>query len=414
MLYIIGTKTVTLQVGKMSAESFQLLCTEAINSANNKDKRNGEYSAQLKEPYCMSFKKMHYEYSDKEIFEFNLSYDVDNVNIIIAATQYAVNRKSRNGISRYLDDLAEILVGIVKRKADDKYASFSEYSEIYPYGLNPITCFDREEECIKHICLTPYCSIQNEDELLRDSEYITNSHTLNFARKFAVAFDGILTIVLTKRYICNVITMNPLYLGGFNYPLCALISDTQIEINTPLYVKSECQPEDGFWLFISTDGIIYGENTLKAAMSIEFDGEEDDIDATAKAITYRDGSKTVRLPLNTSKLELSEEVNGEIKTFSLSIEKTVELSDGAEFADDIQFISLKQKVKRLGANKYFDGTVFKAQLTPSGKAEILAAERNEAFTEEYPVLSKIKEILLKILDFLKEFMKGIAEANSNR
>lgn len=196
------------------------------------------------------------------------------------------------------------------------------------------------------------------------------------------------------------------------YPICSLIARGPMKINTPLYVKDESQPENCFWMFISTDGIIYGENTINSPMAFLLSKKN-----IPEAIIYRDGNKIITLPLipDKEKFSLIEFSSGEeTKTFNLHIEKIAEFPNDMEIIRDIHLVALKHKAQQLGDNKYFDGTVFKEQLTPSYQEEVLALKKDEAFTEKYPILSKIKEILLKILDFLKEFMKGIAEANSNR
>lgn len=398
----LDSNTTKFRVGRMSNETFQLVCTAIINQvltdeSDDDTETNLTYSASLIEPCyirlyeiisddCKIQWDIQYNDSDNEISVEILVdgpyYDDDDDDELIRVAQKLLNERERI-ISKCLADLIKIDTdrGISKAMALSKYS----------YGLNPISCIDRDTGRVEHICLTLYCTVQNADELLPNeiSRNSRNGLTANeegilaFSHKYG--FSNVYS--LTNNRILGKNTANEL---TEKFPICAifsLIADGKIKINTPLYVKDEHHTGAGLWMFVSTDGIIYGENQIKAPMEAEFDERE-----IPKAIVYRDGNKTVKLPIG-AEFKLLEEIDGEIKIFDFRIEKTSKFPDDTETADDQLLVSLKHRAQQLGPNKYFDGTVFKAQLTQY--------EFDSVEGENTPDLSIVKDFFKKVMSALK-------------
>ena len=427
--HILATKETRLQVGRMSSETFQLVCTAVISQAfghKGDEELPVKYSVDVVAPYHIIYCEID-TYDGAIIGKTDLIYDEDDnvISIETISCNTVYNDKAiklaQNQVNLIEDSVANCIASLIKVDSDKGVSNAMLLSSAYPYGMNPISCVNGETGNIEHICLTPYCTIQNEDKLLPDGFSINSRHRFEYVDEFeGKEYGAVFAQSLDKYGLGNsyMLTSNIIFCSNSanesvsKYPICSLIARGPMKINTPLYVKDESQPENCFWMFISTDGIIYGENTINSPMAFLLSKKN-----IPEAIIYRDGNKIITLPLipDKEKFSLIEFSSGEeTKTFNLHIEKIAEFPNDMEIISDIHLVALKHKAQQLGDNKYFDGTVFKEQLTPSYQKEVLALKKDEAFAEKYPVLLKIKEILLKILDFLKEFMKGIAEANSNR
>ena len=171
-------------------------------------------------------------------------------------------------------------------------------------------------------------------------------------------------------------------------PINSLIANTHIRINTPLYVKPTDSGEEGTWLYIATNGIIYGDTVIKAAMEFKvIDAEKGPIEL----IIYKDENQEILLPLVTGELLL---ITGDelTKPIVLDIERVVEsdilASESEEFAD------LRANIEKLNNSLidryYYDGTKFEELLTYKFLENNREEERKKREQEEFDAMVKEK------------------------
>ena len=204
-------------------------------------------------------------------------------------------------------------------------------------------------------------------------------------------------------------------------PLYSLIADTKIKINTPLYVKPAESTNGGAWLYIATNGIIYGDTIIKAGMQYKVIETEN---GQVELITYKDENHEISLPLIANelilirgnehlepiRLDVERVVDKDIFTSCSDTERVVEEdiftsdSDVEQVIEEDVFASDSEDLANLMANienlndtlidgTYYDGTKFERLLT----YDYLEFEGKEGYLE------KFKGMLTDACDNPKEF-----------
>ena len=259
--------------------------------------------------------------------------------------------------------------------------------------FNPITCFNTTSNQIENIRLTPHGSIKNINKPKTYDSFKLCCRKLRLAAsdkgeyclsKDSDIYDNGSIYELSNNKITRLLRSS---VGETWLPLCSLIADTNIKINTPLYVKAN-GAEEGTWLYIATNGIIYGDTIIKAAMEYKVvDAEKGPIEL----IIYKDENQEILLPLVTGELLLirGDELN---KPIVLDIERVVEsdilASESEEFAD------LRANIEKLNNSLidryYYDGTKFKELLTYKSLKNKREEARKKREQEEFNAMVKEK------------------------
>ena len=378
-----------IEVGKIEPQIFQLYCIKALQRAYSCHKSNEGYSIEhsrnvdthiyidIVNPTGIRVTLTESFPVTDMYFVYNITYRDDFIIIQCKAdyvTKCYISIEERNA---YINDTEQHINEQQQNLTDILLRSFSfaikKHSEIYKIPIhfkpvfNPITCINTTSHQIENIRLTPHGSIKN---INKPSLY---DGTKLFERKmeFVASDKGEYCISADRDiydngsvYELGNTKIKRLIQSGHSetwLPLCSLIADTNIKINTPLYVKPK-DSEKGVWLYIAINGIIYDNTIIKAGMEYHVIETEN---GPQELIIYKDNNQEISLPLVTNELMLTIKDSELAKPVVLDIERVVKPDIFA--SDTEEFVSLKANIEKLNNSlidrNYYDGTKFEELLT---------------------------------------------------
>lgn len=408
-----------IEVGKIPHQIFQLYCANALTRAFTiKIDKQSEYTGNT-EVYINLYSPTHFsvftfDINSKNEVKATVSYQIEYINdstIVIESdseikTNYGLalfNAEARNALDECYDEIEKGIDEIQKITMDFLLSGFSEslkdtsaidIYQLYPPVFNPVSCFNLNSNKVEHLRLTPHCSIiPIQDRKKYDSYKL-------FSRKQAITAckdDGYCASKDVNKHDLGVVYAFSLekiekiasaHSKETWLPITSLITNTNIKINTPLYVKPKESEGEGAWLYIATNGIIYGDTIIKAGMEYKvIEAEKGPIEL----IAYKDENQEILLPLVANELLL---IRGDelTKPIVLDIERAVE--EDILTSDSEEFANLKANIEKLNNSlidrNYYDGSKFEELLTYRFLEMKLEAERKEREQEEFDAMVKEK------------------------
>lgn len=417
-----------IEVGKIESKIFQLYCVLALQDAfsckNNDEGRFEELSLDtyidIVNPTQIRATLINLSKNVNEYYIYGISYQDDYI-IIQCEADYEINVRidyeRLDEFEKLCDEKLNQTQKLISHMLLRCFAGvLKESSEVYKIPclftpvFNPITCFNTTSNQIENIRLTPHGSIKDINKPKTYDSFKLCCRKLRLAAsdkgeyclsKDSDIYDNGSIYELSNNKITRLLRSS---VGETWLPLCSLIADTNIKINTPLYVKAN-GAEEGTWLYIATNGIIYGDTIIKAAMEYKVvDAEKGPIEL----IIYKDENQEILLPLVTGELLLirGDELN---KPIVLDIERVVEsdilASESEEFAD------LRANIEKLNNSLidryYYDGTKFKELLTYKSLQNKREEERKKREQEEFDAM--VKEKVDKFKQSAKNMFKGLTQ-----
>ena len=436
-----------IEVGKIEPQIFQLYCIKAIQLGFGYRESNGGNSTEasrnvdthiyidIVNPTGIRVTLTN-SFPVTDIYYFyNITYKDDFIIIQCEAdyeTKGYISIEERNA---YINDTEELINAQQRILTDILLSSFSlflkKHSEIHKIPIyfkpvfNPITCFNTTSNQIENIRLTPHGSIKNINKPQLYDSIQLRERKMEFVAsdkgEYCISADRDIYDNGSVFELGNTKIKRLIQTGHSEtwLPLCSLIADTNIKINTPLYVKPK-DSEEGVWLYIAINGIIYGDTIIKAAMEYKvIEAEKGPIEL----IIYKDKNQEILLPLVANELLLIRG-NELTKPIALDIERVVEVdildSDSEEFAN------LKANIEKLNNSlidrNYYDGTKFEELLTyqflqikreeeRKAKREAEMAERRQRQKEEMQAsvkegIDKFKQFTNKVIGQTKQVTNG--------
>lgn len=287
-----------------------------------------------------------------------------------------------------------------------------------PLRYNPISCFNMKTGEVENIRFTPDFRLLTESEWpLYDVVYIDNVEEIINKEKVEIEFrnmsDECGDIAILESRLYKRIRKKSLYDASRNTEIYwAPIPDMSwnVKINTPMLVK-DVNSKNEFWIYVSTTGLIYGENVVRAPMRV---GHLKDSSKGGAMAVFDDGNVMVYIPLAADIQQgmirmyvLKEGTN--VNEMMLEVKGTGSLSDVP--IDDIALSNMKSNVQLLGESEYYDGNQFVELLSVTAQKQRtqIAAQKEmekmeqmrleemekmeqmqlEEWSKEHPILSKI-------------------------
>ena len=417
-----------IEVGKIESKIFQLYCVLALQDAfschKNDEGRFEELSIDtyidIVNPTQIRATLIKLSKNINEYYIYGISYQDDYI-IIQCEADYEINvridyerldefeKMCDEGINKFQKLISNMLLryfaGVLK-----------ESSEVYKIPclftpvFNPITCFNTTSNQIENIRLTPHGSIKDINKPKTYDSFKLCCRKLRLAAsdkgeyclsRDSDIYDNGSIYELSNNKITRLLRSS---VTETWLPLCSLIADTNIKINTPLYVKAN-GAEEGTWLYIATNGIIYGDTIIKAGMEYKvIEAEKGPIEL----ILYKDENQELLLPLVANELLL---IRGNELTapIVLDIERVVE--DDIFVSESEEFANLKANIDKLNDSlidrNYYDGTKFEELLTYKFLEMKLEEERKRREQEEFNAM--VKEKVDKFKQSTKNMFKGLTQ-----
>lgn len=276
-----------------------------------------------------------------------------------------------------------------------------------PLRYNPISCFNLETNEVENIRFTPDFRLLTESEWpLYDVVYIDNIEESINEEKNEIEFrnmsKGCGDIAILESHLYKRFRKISLYDASKNTEIYwAPIPNMSwnVKINTPMLVK-DVSSKNEFWIYVSTTGLIYGENVVRAPMRV---GHLKDSSKGGAMAVFDDGNVMVYIPLAADIQQgmirmyvLKEGTN--VNEMMLEVKGTGSLSDVP--IDDIALSNMKSNVQLLGESEYYDGNQFvellsvtaqkqRTQIAAQKEMEKMEQMQLEEWSKEHPILSKI-------------------------
>lgn len=417
-----------IEVGEITPQLFQLYTVTAIQEDSSYKKglpeelvkiTNNDVYINIKSPTEIHVAKINFDNRCDTFIHFYIFYENGTI-IIDCESSYTFHVEASDNlhdkIATTLDKLQQKHIDRLLEKIAICLKSSSEISKIPSFFkpvFNPITCFNTTSNQIENIRLTPHGSIKD----------INKPETYNSFKEF----NRRLLLFASDEYECCLSSDKDRFDNGPFYTLCnneitrkfsngnsetwlplySLIADTKIKINTPLYVKPAESTNGGAWLYIATNGIIYGDTIIKAGMQYKVIETEN---GQVEFITYKDENHEISLPLIANELILIRG-NEHHKPIRLDVERVVEKdiftscsdtervveediftpdSDVEQVIEEDVFASDSEDLANLMANienlndslidgVYYDGTKFERLFT----YDFLKLEGKEGYLEKF-------------------------------
>ena len=425
-----------IEVGKIPHQIFQLYCANALTRAFTiKIDKQSEYTGNT-EVYINLYSPTHFsvftfDINSKNEVKATVSYQIEYINdstIVIESdseikTNYGLalfNAEARNALDECYDEIENGIDEIQKITMDFllsgcskslKDTSAIDIYQLYPPVFNPVSCFNLNSNKVEHLRLTPHCSFIS----IRDKKKY-NSYKV-YSRKQGITpckEDGYCASKDVNKHdlgavysFCRekIVKIASAHSKETWLPINSLIANTKISINTPLYVKPTESESEGEWLYIATNGIIYGDTIIKAAMEYKvIEAEKGPIEL----IIYKDENQELLLPLVANELVLIR--GNELESpIVLDIERVVEKDIFASESEE--FTILKANIEKLNNSlidrNYYDGTQFEELLTYEFLEMKREEERRQRKKEEMQAsvkegIDKLKQFTDKTIGQLKQ------------
>lgn len=404
-----------IEVGKIEPQIFQLYCIKALQLAYSCPKSNGGNSIEhsrnvdihiyidiVNPTFIRVTLTQSFPVTD-QYFIYYITYRDDFIIIQCEAnyeTKCYISIEERdafiNNTEQHINEQQKILTDLLLSNlsfAIKKHSEIYKIPTLFKPVFNPITCINTTSHQIENIRLTPHGSIKN----INKPQLYDSIQLMERKMEFVASDKGEYCISADRDiydngsvYELGNTKIKRLIQTGHSetwLPLCSLIADTNIKINTPLYVKPR-DSEEGVWLYIAINGIIYGDTIIKAAMEYKVIEAEN---GPIELIIYKDKNQEILLPLVANELLLIRG-NELTKPIALDIERVVEVdildSESEEFAD------LRANIEKLNNSLidryYYDGTKFEELLTYTFLEIKREKERKKREQEEFDAMVKEK------------------------
>lgn len=417
-----------LEVGKITPQIFQLYCVTAIQEAFNYQEKGKEQFENLSMDTYIDIANqteihialLGFSKNIDKFIAYRIYYEDESI-IIDSESGYEITcevdtealenigneiEESTNGIHKIINKM--LLRGFaISLKLSNEISKIPSY---YTPVFNPVTCFNTTSNQIENIRLTPHGTIKNINKpKTYDSFKLRSRKQRIFASdegEYCISgeqdsYDNGALYELHNNKIIRRLrgTHSATWLQ-----LCSLIADTNIRINTPLYVKAK-ESEECAWLYIATNGIIYGDTIIKAGMEYKvIEAEKGPIEL----ISYKDENQELLLPLVANELLLikgNELTNPIVLDIERVVEEDIFASESEEFAN------LKANIDKLNNSlierNYYDGTKFEELLTYKFLEMKLEEERKRREQEEFEAM--VKEKVDKFKQSAKSMFKGLTQ-----
>lgn len=396
-----------ISVGTITNEEFQALCHQIVIAYKEiygmmqaKDIEPDRILAiELLSPCSISFGQYRYEKyycivtlscignnkivieqeADRELY----SYSKDDYRMFFEAMNMAIKHSLKLENREYLSSIPSLL------------------------RYNPISCFNMETGEVENIRFTPDFRLLTESEWpLYDVVYIDNVEEIINKEKVEIELrnmsNGCGDIAIFDSRLYKRIRKKSLYDASKNTEIYwAPIPNMSwsVKINTPMLVK-DVSSKNEFWIYVSTTGLIYGENVVRTPMRV--DQLKDSSKGGAMAV-FDDGNVMVYIPLaadiQQGMIRMYVLIDGaDVNEMMLEVKRTGSLSDVP--IDDIALSNMKSNVQLLGESKYYDGNQFvellsvtaqkrRTQIAAQKEMEKMEQMQLEEWNKEHPILSKI-------------------------
>ena len=425
-----------IEVGKIPHQIFQLYCVNALSRTfaitfdeQSESPYNNEVYINLLSPTQFEVWSVSKHRNDEvtSTILYRIEY-VNNSTIVIDSeseieTHYGLalfNSEARDALDENYKKQEDCINKIQKLEIDFLLSGFAkslksssavDIYQLYPPLFNPISCFSQNSNKIEHLRLTPHCSFIS----IRDKKKY-NSYKA-YSRKQGITpckEDGYCVSKDVNKHdlgavysFCRekIVKIASAHSKETWLPINSLIANTKISINTPLYVKPTESESEGEWLYIATNGIIYGDTIIKAAMEYKvIEAEKGPIEL----IIYKDENQELMLPLVANELVLIR--GNELESpIVLDIERVVEKDIFASESEE--FTILKANIEELNNSlidrNYYDGTQFEELLTYEFLEMKREEERRQRKKEEMQAsvkegIDKLKQFTDKTIGQLKQ------------
>lgn len=408
-----------IEVGKIPYQIFQLYCTNAINWAftikTDGEPRESNWDVYINLVSPTNFEVYTFHINNNNEVTATIGYKIEYINdsiiVIESASEYNTkfeflslfdeetrnaneehNKKRETSINEIHKLTMELLLMGFANSL--KNTTAADIYKLYPPVFNPISCFNLNSNKVEHLRLTPHSSIISIQDRKKYDCY------KELSRKQGITpckEDGYCASKDVNKHdlgavysFCRekIVKIASAHSKKTWLPISSLIAKTPIRINTPLYVKPTESSEEGTWLYIATNGIIYGDTIIKAAMEYKvIDTEKGPIEL----IIYKDENQELLLPLVANELLLIR--GSELTTpIVLDIERVVE--EDVFASESEEFVNLKANIDKLNDSlidrNYYDGTKFEELLTYKFLEMKIDEERKRREQEEFDAMVKEK------------------------
>ena len=388
-----------LECGKISNEIFQIVCVNAINKTYQYDDELAHKMAHW-EFLIDLIKRTEFtisEIKEHTIISYNIRYDISDSTISIDGkwqTDYDSQEYAdiiEKMCSIHMEELTHSIATCLKDIDEVK-----EMVSRYNYVLNPVSCFNDETGEVEHLRLTPHCTLLNVN---RHFDY--NDIDVKWRHILYLSENGKFIAAATDKYgIGKIYMLNNDAIASMQnsekhiwWPICSIIKNSGIQINVPMLVKDEEDDSFSFWLFLTTSGIIYDDNTIISPLHFK---EREINGQLCPCLCYDSDNKSIMLSLlNEPGFYISTEVYENRK---FSVIKTGNLQN---HSDDLKLMALINRVSDLGKCEYYDGSEFKELITRDSRKIRKEIAEQEKWAEEHPILyllaSYRKQIFIAII-----------------
>lgn len=370
-----------VKLGEMTLECFQYLCIEIIHSiVKSFDDKINEFHVNLIQPDTIRL--------DWAICKESEDKDEENEDVIATATllvKYADGSVmveigeywtdygfSNKEMEKKVVSIQKALLIYLKKSYDARALSESK-AEIYRYAFNPVTCLKVGGK-VEHIRLTPEYFVS----YLKENGEWGDGGGLYVGRKYELKASG---DILEGRSENNEGDISSCKLANSAVwqedwdldeatwvPIPGVIADTALKINKPLFVKKlkdGVAEECGFWLYVTTAGIVLGDTVVVAPMR-KMDMDAKDPDKKKESVLFFDDGKInvgINMALkNKNVLPIyvvrwdDEKENEDEDTLFVEVEREEELSNLPDGDEGVA--ALKSRISQLGETLYYDGSRF--------------------------------------------------------
>ena len=265
-------------------------------------------------------------------------------------------------------------------------------AEIYRYAFNPVTCLKSGGK-VEHIRLTPEYFVSS----LKENGEWGSGGGLYYGREYKLETNGAILEGRSENNEDDIssckLANSAVWQEDWNLeeatwePIPGVIADTALRINKPLFVKkvkSGMAEGSGFWLYVTTAGIVLGDTVVVAPMrKMDMDAKDPD-------------KKKDVLPIYVVRRDCEKE-NEDGDTLFVEVERTEELSNLPESDEGIA--ALKSRIAQLGETLYYDGSRFEPFYTEYTRNSL----QQDEWAENHPG----KAVALGCLHFLLGNIKAV-------
>lgn len=372
-----------VKLGEMTLECFQYMCVDLMHRYTkglDNDKVFYTVHINLIQPDTIRVDRAVYEKSEDKSEDSDD--EIASMTLLVKYADGIVSVDieeiwSDNGYSnKVVEELAvrsqKFILKCFKILYDERTV-YEDEAEIYRYAFNPVTCLKAGGK-VEHIRLTPEYFVSS----LKENGEWGSGGGLYDGREYKLETNG---AILEGRSENNEGDISSCKLANSAVwqedwdldeatwvPIPGVIADTALKINKPLFVKKlkdGVAEECGFWLYVTTAGIVLGDTVVVAPMR-KMDMDAKDPDKKKESVLFFDDGKInvgINMALkNKNVLPIyvvrrdSEKENEDEDTLFVEVEREEELSNLPDGDEGVA--ALKSRISQLGETLYYDGSRF--------------------------------------------------------